>query len=401
MKNRLAINGGRPLIARTRQFPVFGAPEKRLLLQVLNSGKWWRGGTLKEMQRSVTGQFERAFAKFTRARHCLAVSNGTAALELLLKAAGLGAGDEVLVPSVSFVVTATAPLLVNATPVFVDIDPETYQMDPADLERKLTKRTRAICLVHYSGYPADMDRIGAIAKSHGLIVIEDCAHAHGTEWRGRKVGTFGAGGSFSFQNSKALTCGEGGAIITNRRDIFDLSYSYHHIGRLENKNFYDFYLPAWNYRLGEFQGAVLLGQMRRYVEQFREKNDRARDFTEMVRNLKGVTSLKQDPRVTKLGFYFYVLRYDKREFNHAPKARFIEALQKEGVQCWGGYGKPIYEEPLFRKMKRYAGICCPKAAHALKEEQVVIKHGEFLAGKPHIEDIAKAIDKIHTHRHDL
>ncbi len=400
------------MAAKTKvNYPIFGKEEEKLVLKVLRSGKWWRGGTLKEMQASVTGRFEKEYSKFTGAKHCLAVSNGTAAPELALKAAGLGAGDEVLVPALSFVVTGTVPLLVNAVPVFVDIDPETYQMDPKDIERKITKKTRAILLVHYGGYPADMDRIIPLAKKHKLIVIEDCAHAQGTQWRGKHAGTFGAAGTFSFQMSKAITSGEGGAIITNNKEMFYKCYSYHHIGRLEQKGFYDFFYPAWNYRLTEFQGALLLCQLRRYKKMVKEKHAAGVYLAAELSKIGGVEPLKRDKRITRRGYYYFVIRYDAKHFNNLPRADFLAALAKEGVILGRGYGKPIYKEPLFQqgnfgnnscpvkcsnygKVMDYKKVCCPNAERACAEEQVTLHHIQLGLGRKHLDKIIKAIIKV-------
>jgi len=384
------------------KFPIFGSAEEKLVLRVLKSGKWWRGGTLKEMQDSITGQFEREYAKFNKVKYCLAVSNGTTALEVALKAAGIGLGDEVLVPSISFVVTATAPLLVNATPIFVDIDPETYQMDPDDIERKITKKTKAICLVHYGGYPADMDRIMEIARKHKLKVIEDCAHAHGSEWRGRKVGSIGNAGTFSFQMSKSITSGEGGAVITNSKEMFYMCYSYHHIGRLEHKGFYDFYLPAWNYRITEFQGAILLCQLRRYKNQLEIKHLNGEYLANKLLNIRGIKPLKRDPRITKRGYYFFIMRYDSKYFNNLPREKFIEALRKEGIPCGHAYGKPIYKYPLFQERNFDKKICpqdykkvkCPNAEYACENEQVSLSHTLLLGSKKDIDSIVDAIVRI-------
>jgi len=392
-------------------YPIIGKEEEKLLLKVLRSGKWWRGGTLQEMKESVTGQFEKEYAKFTGAKFCLAVSNGTAAPELALKAAGLGTGDEVLVPSISFVVTGTVPLLVNAVPVFVDIDPETYQMDPADIERKITKKTKAILLVHYGGYPADMDRIMPLAKKHKLVVIEDCAHAHGTQWRGKHVGTFGAAGTFSFQMSKGITSGEGGAIIMNAREMFYKCYSYHHIGRLEQKGFYDFFYPAWNYRLTEFQGAMLLCQLRRYKKMVKEKHAAGAYLAGRLSEIGGVKPLRQDKRITRRGYYYFVMRYDARYFNNMPRVDFLAAMAKESIAMGRGYGKPIYKEPLFQegnfgnnscpvkcgnygKVMDYKKVSCPNAERACAGEQLTLHHVHLGKGKKYIDSIADAIIRV-------
>jgi len=185
-------------------WPIFSEEEREALLEVLESGKWWRGA-YKNPKESKVGQFESEFCKYLDVKYGVAVTNGTAAIELALKAAGVEAGDEVIVPAVTFIATATAVLAVNAVPIFVDIVPETYQIDPDKIEGAITEKTKAIVPVHYGGYPADMDRIMEIADEHDLVVVEDCAEAHGSEWRGKRVGGIGHLGTFSFQMGKPLT----------------------------------------------------------------------------------------------------------------------------------------------------------------------------------------------------
>lgn len=206
--------GGRPVARKPPlcPWPIVDARDRKTLLRTLMSPAGWcrlgvRGGQAE--------RFERRFARYHDAEHCLAVANGTVAIETILKAAGLQPGDEVIVPSITFIATASGVLMARGIPVFADAIPETCQLDPVDVERKITGRTRGIVIVHYAGYPVDMDAILKISRRHSLFLVEDCAHAQGTAWRGRRVGAFGAGGTFSFQGSKSLTCGEGGALVTD------------------------------------------------------------------------------------------------------------------------------------------------------------------------------------------
>ncbi|MFQ6098538.1 MAG: DegT/DnrJ/EryC1/StrS family aminotransferase, partial [Armatimonadota bacterium] len=213
---KLAINGGPKTIDRPlgKPWPVFDEREEKAILEVLHSGKWWRGA-YSEAQESKVGQFENAFARYQHAKHGIAVTNGTQALECALKACDIRPGDEVIVPAATFIASATAIILTNAVPVIVDIKASDYQIDPDAVEAAITERTVGIMPVHYGGYPADMDRINEIADKHGLWVVEDCAHAHGSEWKGTRVGAIGDMGGFSLQMGKTLTCGEGGIVLTN------------------------------------------------------------------------------------------------------------------------------------------------------------------------------------------
>ena len=206
---KLALNGGEPVVtgALGKRWPIFGEREEKALLGVLRSGEWNRRDKVDEV-----GQ---AFAAYQDAKYAIPLANGTVALQCALKAAGVDAGDEVIVPALTFVATATSVVLVNAVPIMVDVDPLTYNISPEAIEAAITPKTRAIIPVHNGGYPADMDAIMEIADRHGLRVIEDCAHAHGSQWRGKGVGSIGHLGTFSFQIGKTLTCGEGGMVLTN------------------------------------------------------------------------------------------------------------------------------------------------------------------------------------------
>ena len=248
----LALTGGNP--AKTKPFPAwpqFDERERQALLGVLDSGVWWRTpGT-------QTAKFEREFAAFHQARHGVAVTNGTHALEVALLALGVGPGDEVIVPDYTFVATASAVLMTGAVPVLVDVRPDTYCIDCDQSEAAIGPRTKAVIPVHMGGHPADLDRLTDIAARRGLELIEDCAHAHGSQWRGRAVGTFGRMGTFSFQQSKLMTAGEGGIIITNDDNTERLLRSVHDCGRMPGQWFYSHYIYGSNYRLSEWQGAIL------------------------------------------------------------------------------------------------------------------------------------------------
>ncbi|MBA2602358.1 MAG: DegT/DnrJ/EryC1/StrS family aminotransferase, partial [Acidobacteria bacterium] len=248
----LALLGGRAV--RTRPFtrwPVFGGLEEERLIRTLRSGNWGR------LQGSEVSEFEGRFASMHGCRHGIAVANGTVSLRIGLMAAGIRAGDEVVVPGYTFISTASAVVEANAVPVFADIDPHTFNIDPGEIERAITPRTKAIIPVHFAGQPADMDAILAIARRHGLIVIEDAAHAHGARYRDRPAGSLGDMASFSFQSSKNLTAGEGGIITTNDDRLADACRSISNCGRVPGGLWYEHHVVSGNYRLGEFQGAVL------------------------------------------------------------------------------------------------------------------------------------------------
>jgi len=255
---KLALKGGKK--AKHKAFPVwpqFDDREREALEEVLQSRVWWRTPGTKTLE------FEKEFARFHGAKHGIAVTNGTAALEVTMSALGIGPGDEVIVPDFTFVATASAVLYASALPVMVDVSPETYCLDPQLAEAVVTPKTKAIIAVHMGGNPSDLDALGSLATRKGISLVEDSAHAHGSEWNGRRLGTFGAASTFSFQSSKLMTAGEGGIIITNDDAFERLARSVHDCGRMSGEWFYSHYINGSNYRLSEWQGAILSAQLTR------------------------------------------------------------------------------------------------------------------------------------------
>jgi dTDP-4-amino-4,6-dideoxygalactose transaminase len=243
--------------------------------------------------------FEKSFAEYHNAKYGIAVANGTVALELALKTIGVGYGDEVIVPAVTFIATASAVTEVGAVPIFADINPETATISPASIKEKITEKTRAVIAVHYGGYPANFDEILPIVKGNNLYLIEDCAHAHGTEWRGRKVGAIGDMGGFSFQESKSLTAGEGGIVLTNDDDLAERARLIHNIGRVLGRPGYEHYIISSNYRMTEFQGALLLSKMKSLPKEVEKKHSNGEYLADKLKKIGGVEPLKRDSRINK------------------------------------------------------------------------------------------------------
>ena len=340
---KLAINGGSPI--RTKPFPkwpVWDQNEINNLKKVVESGKWG------SMQGNMVKTFADKFASYHQAKQGICVNSGTVALSVALKSVGIGRGDEVILPAYTFVASATAILDTGAIPVFVDIDPQTYNIDAAGIENAITEKTAGIMPVHFGGRPAEMDRILSIAKKHDLKVIEDAAQAWGSEWNHQKVGAIGDAGGFSFQSSKNITSAEGGIILTNDDETAQFCRSFSNCGRVEGGVWYEHYYLGGNYRMTEFQAAVLLAQFDRYPElkQKREKN--AHFLNKHLSQIKGVEILSNDPKVTSNSYHLYIWRYKKEHFNNIPKSKFIEAMQKEGVVLSAGYSIPLYAQPLFK-----------------------------------------------------
>ena len=408
----LALRGGTPLFPKelTVPWPQYDSSDEQSLLSCYRSGIWWRGGTIQDQEKSACGRFERAFAAFHDSPYGLAVSNGTIALELALRAAGVGPGDEVLVPALSFVVTASAALTLGAYPVFVDVDPDTFQIDPAHLESLIGPRTRAICLVHLAGYPADLDRIVPLAKKHKLALVEDCAHSQGTQWRGKGVGSYGDFGTFSFQQFKSLCCGEGGIVLAGTQESWSKLYRYHNLGRKENEGFHDFYEPSSNYRLTDLQGSLLESQFKKFEPQLRRRMESARVLSAGLAEVGGISALPADSRITRRGYYYFLMRYRKEAFKGVHRDKFIEALSAEGIPGVGkAYGKPIHKYPLFQNLRvpsehancRYASLSLPIVERIMGEELISLHHPFLLATKEALALFIAAVEKIKDHAEEL
>jgi len=405
--DKLALLGGTP--AKTKPFPAwphFDEGERSALLDVLESRKWWR------TPGDQTLQFEREFAAFHQARHGIAVTNGTAALEVTMAALGIGLGDEVIVPDFTFVATASAVLFTGALPVLVDIDPQTYCLDPAEVEAAITERTRAIIAVHLGGHPADLDSLLAIARKYGLYLVEDSSHAHGSEWRGRKIGALGDVGTFSFQQSKLMTAGEGGIILTNDDGIERLARSVHDCGRLPGEWFYAHFVYGSNYRLSEWQGAVLRQQLARLPEQSQRRMHNARFLDQALSQIEGITPQALDPRCTHHGHYAYIFHYDQQAFAGVPVPRFLEALQAEGIPHQASY-PPLHSLALFQSgeyRKRLLPEMRVEHAFLRREfphtargawETVWLPQYTLLGDEQDMHEIVAAIQKIQRHARAL
>ncbi len=312
----LALLGGEK--AKSKPFPIwphYDEAEERALKQVLESRIWWRTPGTKTLE------FERAFAKFHGARHGIAVTNGTAALEVAMAGLGIGAGDEVILPDFTFVATASAVLFANALPVLVDVDPGTYCINPDLVEEAITPRTKAVIAVHMGGHPADLDRLKKITDRKKLALIEDSSHAHASEWKGKRIGTFGVAGTFSFQSSKLMTAGEGGIIISNDEKFERQARSVHDCGRMPGEWFYSHFIYGSNYRLSEWQGAVLQAQLGRLDEQTQVRHRNGRLLDRLLGMIPGITPQKLDDRCTRNGQYAYSFHVDRHGSLHRSDER--------------------------------------------------------------------------------
>lgn len=338
----LALLGGEAV--KKTPFPIwpqYDDAERQALSAVLESRVWWRTPGTKTLE------FEQKFAAFHQAKHGIAVTNGTAALEVALAALGIGPGDEVIVPDFTFVASASAVLFTGALPVLLDVTADTYCLDPDLVEAAITERTKAIIAVHMGGHPADLDRLLDIARRHKLFLVEDSAHAHGSEWKGHKIGSIGDMGTFSFQASKLMTAGEGGMVITNDDDLHVRARSVHDCGRMPGEWFYAHFIYGSNYRLSEWQGAVLTAQLARLNEQIQRRMHNAGLLDSTLAQVEGITPQKLDPRVTLNGHYAYIFHYDSQAFAGVPAKKFIQALNAEGIPTQASY-PPLHDLAVFK-----------------------------------------------------
>jgi dTDP-4-amino-4,6-dideoxygalactose transaminase len=407
MTEPLALFGGTAV--RTRPFsawPVFGEHEETRLLRTLRSGRWGR------LQGPEVAEFEQRFAAMHGCRHGVAVVNGTVSLRIALLAAGIRAGDEVIVPPYTFVATATAVLEANAVPVFADVDLHTFNLDPAAIAAAITPRTRAIVPVHFAGQPADMQAIMALARDHALVVIEDAAHAHGAAYQGRPAGSLGHLASFSFQSSKNMTAGEGGIITTDDDRLAEACRSIHNCGRVPDGVWYEHHVVSGNYRLGEFQGAVLNAQLDRLEEQTRTRDGNGRYLASRLTALPGVHPQVRPPECTRHSYHLFMLRIDATAFG-APRAAVLRALEAEGIPCSAGYGFSLPQQPLFRNKAfgpylpdrvpaiDYGAVRCPASDRLCAEQAIWLEQALLLGPRDDMDDIARAFEKVHRHREVL
>lgn len=397
---KLAIHGGTPV--RTQPFPkwpIWGREEEEALLATLHSGQWGIGG-------DRVSQFEAAFARFQDAQYGVCVTNGTAALEIALRAVGVRPGDEVIIPPYTFVATATACLALGALPVFADIDPETYNLSADAAESQISAHTRAIIGVHIAGCPADMDALPDLAQRHGLALIEDGAQAHAAAWRGRRVGAIGDLGTFSFQSSKNLNAGEGGIILSNNQELAERCWSIHNVGRVRQGAWYQHETWGSNFRMTQWQAAILLAQMTRLEAQSARREENAAYLSQELSKL-GLRPLRRDPRVTQHAWHIYILRYDPSLARGATREQFIQAMNAEGIPCASGY-VPLYATNAVRTgvadALRWAGRDpaeinrllrpCPAAERACYQEAVWFSQTMLLGSRADMDSIVEAAAKV-------
>jgi dTDP-4-amino-4,6-dideoxygalactose transaminase len=402
--SRLAILGGNPV--RTKPFspwPRYLPSDAERLQKVLESRHW--GGF--PVPSKYAGEFAGRFAEMHGARYGLCVTSGTIALVVALQAAGVKFGDEVIVPSYTWDGTATAVLFVGGVPVFADVDPDTYCLDVDAVRKAITRRTTAVIPVHLAMRFTDMDALVEVARNHKLKIIEDCAHAHGGQYKGRGAGSMGDIGCFSFQESKLMTAGEGGLVLTSDLSCHEAMQSVVNCGRASLTDQYARRMLGSNYRMTELQAALLIGQLDMLPELAALRARHAALLTEALSSCKGVRPLPRQPAITRDTLYSYVFQYrpsDKR----VHRDLFVAALEKEGIPCDGRFYEPVYKSDLFHatpdnapqlrigrpETMRYDMVHSSVAERAAYEEAVWLPQFLLIGGEADVRDVHTAIQKV-------
>ena len=388
-------------------WPIWRESWEPDVLKVLRSGNWYRGNG------GHVAEFEAGYAKLLGAKRCLATASGTTALLVALHVMDVDAGDEVIVSPYTFIATYNAILINKALPVFADTDPTTLTLDPASIESRITDRTRAILPVHIYGMPCDMDPINAIARKHKLAVVEDACQAWLAEYKGRKCGNLADLACFSFQNSKHIPSGEGGAVTGNNDDLLDRCHAFHNIGRATGnfKGAKPYFTRGSNYRMQQFQAVILMQQFEKLIQETAVRQKNADYLTAQLKEIPGIQPARL-PENSRAVWHLYPFRYDAAYFNGLPRDKFMKAISAEGVPCSGGYHEQYFDglldeainargfKRLFsaERLKSYR-----ESFHDLKGNRQVcattVAFGQnmLLAERRDIDHIVAAIRKIQTH----
>lgn len=415
---KLAIFGGKPVIDKAEQSRMSDAPpiidDKMIdsIVKTTKNGIWCR---IQDNVAGTVATFEREYAKLIGAKYCIATGAGTQALNTAVEAFEIGSGDEVITSPYSDIGTLSAILFSRALPVFADLDRESFQLDPNDVERRITPNTRAIIPVHIGGQPANMSRIMAIARKHNLKVIEDACQAHLTEYQGKKLGTIGDLGCFSFQASKHIRCGEGGAVVGDDEEIMEKCFTVQNHGTTR-KGSHERIGPK--YRMNEFEGALLLPQLEGtgVHERHRARNESAWYMREKLSDFPGLVSQKLYDGTGNCAWWIFFTGYRKEYFNNASRAAVIKALNAEGLSCTSyiesGFHKfeviknHFLNLDVYKKMysqarikKYWDELPLPNCDRACEEEVLTLNVG--MNSKENLDKMFDAIIKVYENRDKL
>lgn len=407
--NQLALLGGEKVRKKDwPDWPVWDRSAEEEVLKMLRSGRWYRG------KGEYVSEFEGKYAELMGAKRCLATASGTTALLIALHVLGVDAGDEVLVSPFTFVATYNSVFINKALPVFVDTDPETFLIDPSKIEERITDRTVAILPVHIYGLPVDMDKVNAIAKKHNLKVVEDACQAWLGEYKGKKLGTLGDLGCFSFQNSKNLPTGEGGAILGNDDEIMDRCHSFHNCGRpygsVEATSNYQ--MRGSNRRMQQIQAIMLMSQMKRVEKDADVRLKNALYLDKKLSEIPGIHPYKLVEGNNRSAYHMYPFRFVAKEFGDVSRQTFLKALAAEGVPCSAGYGKQNHDglieealnsrgyQRLFSKkrLKQWREENRLPGNDRLAEQAITFYQSMLLGTEADMDDIVNAVTKIYENR---
>jgi perosamine synthetase len=406
-----ALLGGAPAHqGGWRSWPEWREAWEPEVLKVYRSGKWYRASD------SHVTDFENGYAQLLGAKRCLATASGTTALMVGLHVLDVDAGDEVIVSPYTFIASYNAILNSRALPVFADTDPTTLTMDPASIESRITERTRAIMPVHIFGMPCDMDAINAIARRHKLAVIEDACQAWLAEYKGRKCGTLGDLGGFSFQESKHIPSGEGGAVTSMSEELIDKCVSFHNCGRASGTNTGSgCFTRGNNYRMMQAQAVVLMQQFEKLVTETAVRRANADYLSAKLGQIPGITPVRL-PEGSRPVWHLYPFRYDATQFSGLTRDQFSRALSAEGVPCGGVYGEQYYDGLLDESIasRGFKRLWSAERLKAYREsfkdlkgnkqvcETTVAMYQSMLLGeRSDMDDILEAIGKVHAHSAEL
>ena len=410
---KLAALGGNP-VRSNKNWPEWPYWDDAVIDSINNTTKsriWCR----IQSKTGTVPTMEKKWAEMMRVRNCVLVGSGTQALHTVVEAMGIGPGDEVITSPYTDPGTIASILSARALPVLADLDRFSFQLDPDDVERRINENTRAIMPVHVMGQPAHMERFLEMAKKHNLKVIEDACQAHFAVYQGKKAGTIGDSGCFSFQSSKVIACGEGGGIISDDDELMDRCYTVQNHGT-SRRGRTETIGPK--YRMNEFEGAILLGQLPTALKRHRIRNENARYLTSKIKDIPGFTPQKLYPGTTEGSFYLYAMNYDKKELNNTDRVKVIKALAAEGLNLSPYISNGLHKEPwvdnvldqkVYQKMyspqrlEQYKDENkCPNCDVVCEEEMLMLwASGPLLGSREDMDDVVNALAKVYENRDQL
>lgn len=406
----LAILGGEPAITEPilHPWPHHDAAEKKAVLGVLESGNWYNGDRVRE--------FEARFAEMQNARYGVACTGGTVALEAALRAAGVGVGDEVITSPYTFIGTCSAILKTGAAIRFVDVDPDTNNLDIRQIEDAVSSHTKAVMLVHFGGLACDVTQLLQIAEKHGLVVLEDACHSWGAKFKDQGLGSWGLASGFSFQQSKNMTSGDGGIALTNDEAVADAIGCAINQGRSRFDKADERLRWGSNHRMTEFAAAILLVQMSRLPEHVEIREQNAAMLNRTLDQIPGITPNKRHPDATVVSWHVYGARYHEKVWDSLPRDVFRKAMQAEGLVIGLGYPEPVYRNGVFQQdwanstdirpfpwagedwVQDYRTLKLPKVEKYCASERLSIRQAALLASERAMTQACGAIEKVWEQR---